>query len=279
MSAAPTTSSRSDEADITIPLPGRDAVAARVYGQRVAAGSPLVLHFHGGTFACGSLDNGRTVARLLATSGAVVVSLAYPLAPKNPFPAGVEVGYAALEWLYKQRVKLAGKAARIYLAGEEAGGNLAAATALISRDRGHPPLAGQILLSPMLDPCVGTASLRQATDDACECRWAAGWQAYLRSPKDAMHPYAVPGESLRLSDLPPTLLLVSEGDAMRDEGLRFAKRLAEAGVAVTQRVLPTASCWPGALFEPPAQSDCACEDEVQKQLHAFFATGAPPQPG
>jgi acetyl esterase/lipase len=279
MSAAPITSLRPDEADITIPLPGRDPAAARVYGKRVAAGGPLVLHFHGGTFACGSLDNGRTVARLLASSGAVVVSLAYPLAPQNPFPAGVEVGYAALEWLYKQRVKLAGKAASIYLAGEEAGGNLAAATALISRDRGHPPLAGQILLSPMLDPCTGTASLREATDDAIECRWASGWQAYLRSPKDAMHPYAVPGGSLRLSDLPPTLLLVSEGDAMRDEGLRFANRLREAGVAVTERVMSTASCWPGALFEPPVQNDCACEDAVQQQLRAFFAAGDAQQPG
>lgn len=276
MSAPP--SLRHAEADITIPLTGREPVAARLYGARSAGGGPLVLHFHGGTFACGDLDNGRTVSQLLASAGAVVVSLAYPLAPQHPFPAGVELGYAALEWLYKQRVKLAGKAARLYLAGEEAGGNLAAALALMARDRAHPPLAGQILLSPMLDPCAGTASLRQATDGSAECRWAAGWQAYLRSPNDATHPYAVPGASLRLADLPPTLVLVSESDAMRDEAQRFAKRLGAAGVTVTQRVLPTARCWPGALFEPAADSDCACEDAVRQQLRAFFATGAPQPP-
>lgn len=274
MSAAP--SAVAAETDITIPLQGHEPVAARLYGERVASGGPLVLHFHGGTFACGSLDNGRCVSRLLASAGAVVVSLAYPLAPKNPFPAGVEVGYGALEWLYKQRVKLAGKGAGVYLAGEEAGGNLAAALSLIARDRAHPPLAGQILLSPMLDPCAGTASLREATDASTECRWAAGWQAYLSTPNDALHPYAVPSASLRLADLPRTLVLVSEGDAMRDEGLRFARRLADAGVAVTQRVLPTTSCWPGALFESATESDSACEDSVRQQLRAFFAAGAPP---
>jgi acetyl esterase/lipase len=89
-----------------------------------------------------------------------VVSLAYPLAPEHPFPQPIEVGYAVLQWLYKHRVKMAGKGAPLFLAGEEAGGNLAAAVAVISRDRGHPPLAGQILVSPMLDPCTGTASQR-----------------------------------------------------------------------------------------------------------------------
>jgi acetyl esterase/lipase len=95
-----------------------------------------------------------------------VVSLAYPLAPEHPFPQPIEVGYAVLQWLYKHRVKMAGKGAPLFLAGEEAGGNLAAAVAVISRDRGHPPLAGQILVSPMLDPCTGTASQREATPEA-----------------------------------------------------------------------------------------------------------------
>ena len=145
------------ETDIRIELPDREPVPARLYGVRPRGTTvPLVLHFHGGTFVCGDLDNGRSVARLLAGAGAVVVSLDYPLAPKAPFPEPIEVGFAALEWLHKQRVKLAGKGAQVFLAGEEAGGNLAAAVALMARDRAHPPLAGQILLSPMLDPCAAT---------------------------------------------------------------------------------------------------------------------------
>jgi acetyl esterase/lipase len=216
------------------------------------------------------------VARLLAGAGAVVVSLAYPLAPKAPFPEPIEVGYAALEWLYKQRVKLGGKGAQVYLAGEEAGGNLAAAVSLMARDRAHPPLAGQILLSPMLDPCAGTASLRQANGDSVQCRWAAGWQEYLSCPMNASHPYAVPGASLRLAQLAPTLVLVGKDDPMRDEALTFVKRLSEAGIPVTSNVLPGASNWPDALYQPGDSGCKACEATVQSHFREFFSATPPP---
>jgi acetyl esterase/lipase len=265
------------EADLSIELPGRAPVGARVYGQRAKGETaPLVLHFHGGTFICGNLDNGRNVARLLAGSGAVVVSVAYPLAPESPFPEPIEVGYAALEWLYKQRVKLGGKGAQVYLAGEEAGGNLAAAVALIARDRAHPPVAGQILLSPMLDPCAGTASLRNATNDAAECRWATGWEKYLSCPSNATHPYAVPSGSLRLSSLAPALVLVGADDAMRDEALTFAGRLRAAGIEVTSSVLPSAKDWPKALYDTENNGCVACEATVQQHFREFFSATTPP---
>lgn len=274
--AVPAAAASGTEVDLVIPVADAEPLAARLYGRRRPGGGPLVLHFHGGTFACGSLDNGRTMARLLSGAGAVVVSLAYPLAPANPFPAGVEASYAALEWLHRQRSRLAGKAARIFLAGEEAGATLAAALAVISRDRGHPPLSGQILVSPMLDPCTGTQSLRDANVAAGECRWAAGWQAYLRSPNDASHPYAVPAASLRLKELPPTLIIVGTDDAMRDEGLRFGERLASAGVVVKQAVMPTRQCWPAALYAAAPTDDCFCSDTMTGELSAFFDSGAPP---
>jgi acetyl esterase/lipase len=128
-----------------------------------------------------------------------VVSLAYPLAPEHPFPQPIEVGYAVLQWLYKHRVKMAGKGAPLFLAGEEAGGNLAAAVAVISRDRGHPPLAGQILVSPMLDPCTGTASQREATPQAlseaqaCTACSAAVYQHVHDFLEAAMNKPAAPG--------------------------------------------------------------------------------------
>lgn len=260
-------------ADIAIDLPGREPVKARVYGKRItgAQAAPLVLHFHGGTFVCGSLENGRNVGEMLAKAGAVAVSLAYPL---TPFPEPIEVGYAVLEWLYKQRAKLAGKGARVFLAGEEAGGNLAAAVALIARDRAHPPLAGQILLSPMLDPCAGTRSLREATGDAVECRYANGWQDYLRCPGDALHPYAVPGASMRLAELAPTLVLVGPDDPMRDEALAYAERLRKAGIAVTSHVLQSAANWPDALYD--TDDSCrVCKAAVEQQLRDFFANAPP----
>ncbi|MDN8618094.1 alpha/beta hydrolase [Variovorax ginsengisoli] len=265
------------EADLSIELPGREPVSARAYGQRAKGDvAPLVLHFHGGTFVCGGLDNGRNVARLLAGAGAVVVSLAYPLAPQSPFPEPIEVGYAALEWLYKQRTKLGGKGAKVYLAGEEAGGNLTAAVALIARDRAYPPVAGQILLSPMLDPCAGTASLRNATSDEPECRWASGWKKYLNGPSSTVHPYAVPSGSLRLSSLAPALVLVGADDAMRDEALTFAGRLRAAGIEVTSSVLPSASNWPKALYDPESTGCVDCAATVQQHFREFFSATMPP---
>lgn len=274
---APSAAARGAETDIRIELPNREPVRARLYGERVrGTTAPLVLHFHGGTFVCGDLDNGRNVGRLLAGAGAVVVSLDYPLAPKAPFPEPIEVGFAALEWVYKQRMKLAGRGAQLFLAGEEAGGNLAAAVALMARDRAHPPLAGQILLSPMLDPCAGTPSLRQAKGDAVQCKWASGWQEYLSRPMNATHPYAVPGGSLRLAELARTLVLVGKDDPMRDEAMSFAKRLSDAGIPVTSSVLPGASNWPEALYRPDDSGCAACEAVVQKHFREFFSAAPPP---
>ena len=275
------------ENDIVIELPGREPVKARTYGVRtgrVPAGTPaqpLVLHFHGGNFACGDLDDGRCVSRLLVEAGAAVVSMAYPLAPLHPFPDAIEVGYEALGWLYKQRAKFAGKGAQVYLAGEEAGGNLAASLALIARDRAHPPLAGQLLLSPMLDPCVGTASMRDATPDSVEvtdCKYFKGWKDYLKCPRDAEHPYAVPGSARRLADLAPTLVLTGQDDPMRDEALSYAKRLQDAGIPVRSQVLASAQGWPEALADPAtADSACPCSASVLQQFRLFFETTQPPR--
>jgi len=265
------------ESDTTIAVTGRPSLLARIYGQRRAKmAMPLVLHFHGGTFTGGDLDSGACMARLLAETDALVVSVAYPLAPAHPFPEAVEAGYAALEWTYKQRNKLAGAGARVYLAGDEAGGNLAAAMALVARDRAHPPLAGQILVAPMLDPCVGTASQREAMDCAsARCKWADGWQQYLRSPMDAEHPYAVPGRARRLADLPPALVLTGADDPMRDEALAYAQRLRDAGIAVTSGLLPAETGWPDSLCEPPA-AECPCAASVKQHLREFFYPATPP---
>lgn len=186
------------------------------------------------------------------------------------------MGFDVLEWLFKNRTRLAGKGARIFLAGEEAGGNLAAAVALIARDRGHPPLAGQLLLSPMLDPCAGTESLRKATaDDGMHCKWAEGWAKYLGRPKDALHPYAVPSASLRLGQLAATLVVVGQDDAMRDEGLAYAARLRDAGNTVTSIVLPSAAGWEESLAQG-ASGECPCAVTVKQHFREFFSAAPPP---
>jgi acetyl esterase len=237
--------------------------------------SPLVLHFHGGTFASGDLESGEHLARMLAAAGAVVASLDYPLAPAHRFPDAVEAGYTALGWLYKQRTTLAGKDAPLYVAGEEAGGNLAAAVAMMVRDRLHPPLAGQILVAPMLDPCAATPSLREKLGCEVTCRWSEGWQQYLRGPMDAEHPYAVPGRAQRLGGLAPALVLTGADDPMRDEAVAYAARLRAAGVPVRSEVLGPATGWPEAL-EAPAADACPCTAEAQCHVQTFFQAPTPP---
>jgi acetyl esterase len=257
--------------DVTVTLPGLAPVPTRIYGEHKRGQvQPLVVHFHGGAFVAGGLENGRNCASVLASSGAIVVSIAYPLAPAHPFPQAIDVGYGVLEWAYKQRSKLAGAGAPVFLAGEEAGGNLAAAVTAIARDRHHPPIAGQVLISPMLDPCVGTPSLREAAGASTQCKWAEGWRKYLRCPQDSTHPYAVPGGSMRLGGIAPTLVLTSRDDPMRDEARTYASKLQAAGVPVTFHELTPPTGWPDSLVSTqPMESACAAM--VRPPVQAFFA--------
>jgi len=248
-------------------------LGVRFYGSRrsdrAGAALPLVVHFHGGAFVGGSLESGACIARLLADAGAVVMSLDYPLAPSHPFPQALQAGYAALVWAWKARRKLAGKGAPVFVAGEEAGGNLAAAVTLMARDQQAPALAGQILLSPMLDACMATASLRGAEAGPVGCAWADGWHDYLSRLDEAGHPYAAPGAAMRLASLPPTLLLTAQDDPFRDEALAYARRLRSAGRVVHGAVLPGPTGWPGS-YSQPANHEAAWAPAVQQQFKRFF---------
>ncbi|WP_018989919.1 alpha/beta hydrolase [Aromatoleum toluclasticum] len=257
--------------DVGLPHP----LGVRVYGKR-RAGAALVVHFHGGAFVSGSLDSGATVARLLADAGAVVVSVDYPLAPASPFPVAVDAAYAALQWAWRRRARIAGQGAALFVAGEEAGGNLAAATALMARDRQAPRLAGQILLSPMLDPCLGTASVRRSDQGPAACPLAKGWCGYLREPAAAEHPYATPGRSTRLAGLAPALLVTADDDPLRDETLAYARRLGEAGVPVSEFVLPAPTAWPAVLQEPAIPGRPWAE-EVGTRFTTFLARAGRPE--
>ncbi len=125
----------------------------------------------------------------------------------------------------------------MFVAGEEAGGNLAAGLALMARDQQSPPLAGQILLSPMLDPCLGTQSIRDADAGASGCKWADGWHCYLGSAEKAAHPYASPLGAKRLVGLAPALIVTAQDDPMHDESLRYEQRLRACGDSVDEHVM------------------------------------------
>ncbi|MFC0216843.1 alpha/beta hydrolase fold domain-containing protein [Pseudochelatococcus lubricantis] len=233
----------------------------------------LVLHLHGGHFNSGSPAEGQAVAAALTEAGAVVFSLSYPLAPAHRFPETLELIYAALEALARGRSRWVARGAPLYVAGEEAGGNLAAALAMMARDRGGPALAGQILLSPMLDACLATASLRGAQAGPVGCCWADGWAAYLGTPERAAHPYAAPLQATRLAGLPPALLISAQDDPMRDEAAQYAARLGQAGVHVRhiERAAPTH--WPQAYADAPEEGSCLCK--TCGEIAAFYGRTAP----
>jgi acetyl esterase len=247
----------------------------RIYRKGPSApAAPLVLHLHSGAFVAGGLDNGRTVATLLAETGAVVVSVDYPLAPRHPFPQALEAAFGTLQWLHRTRGKWAGRKSRLFVAGEEAGGNIAAGLALMARDQQRPDLAGQILLSPMLDPRVATCSMRDAAAGPVGCKWADGWHDYLGSADKAAHPYASPLMSSRLAGLAPALMLTAEDDLLRDECLSYAARLRAADVAVAEHVLPAPTGWPCA-FHDPAGAAPAWAAPVRNRIAEFFASLQP----
>lgn len=236
---------------------------------------PLILHFHGGGFVDGDLDSGAAVASVLAGAGSVVVSLDYPLAPAWPFPAAAEAGDRALAWLARERTRLAGPRAPLFVAGEEAGGNLAAAVAMMSRDRGGPTLSGQILISPMLDSLVATASQRGAPQDGIGSYCADGWRAYLANADDAMHPYAAPAQSLRQLGLPPALLITASDDPLRDETREHANHLQTAGVHARLHVLPGPTGWPMSLRRPLPET---CAAAIRDAARTFLAAPAAIKP-
>ncbi|KQW46517.1 MULTISPECIES: alpha/beta hydrolase fold domain-containing protein [unclassified Roseateles] len=221
------------------PAPG---LVAQVYAARRpldGGARALMLFLHDGSFTSGSLASARARSEMLAEAGADVVSLDYPLAPEHPFPTGLSAAFEALQALAAKPAKLTGSAqTALFVAGEEAGGNLAAALALMARDQRAPHLAGQLLISPMLDPQLGSASMREGECGHCECIYAKGWQAYLGGNTRADHPYAAPLNASRLSGLAPALVLSVAGHPLNDEARRYAAALREHGGAARELTLP-----------------------------------------
>jgi len=210
------------------------AVTLRIFGKRPKpTGAALILYFHGGLFNCGTVVDADQLAQALAPS-AVVVCVDYPLAPELHFPRTVELAFEALQWAWRHAAALGADASRVIVAGDQAGGNLAAAVALMARDRAvpnRPVLKAQLLITPMLDPFQTSPSMRAAGD--CPCR--QGWADYLPSAGDAMHPYASPLNSRRLGGLAAALVMTAERDPLRDEAEQYAAKLIAAGVPVQIR--------------------------------------------
>jgi len=236
-SAAPLPVARVEDHHLT--LPDR-TLRARVYANSQARDLPAVLYFHGGGFVVGTLDTHDTVCRRLAVdTGAAIVSLDYRLAPEHPYPAAVEDAYAAAVFLSRQGSELGVDGARLAVAGDSAGGNLAAVTCLLSRDCKGPRILHQLLLYPVTEAACTLPSYALYGDGQHGLTLTTDlmrhlWRTYLAGDA-GLAPLASPLAAPSFVDLPSATVITAEYDALRDEGVLYAQRLNAAGVEVEHR--------------------------------------------
>lgn len=218
--------------DASVHGPAGD-ITVRIYRPAAMPGPvPTLVYAHGGGFVFCDLDSHDGLCRALTNLiPAVVVSVAYRLAPEHPWPAGAEDVFAVAQWAARNADALGGDARRIIVGGDSAGGNLAAAAALMARDRGAPELAAQLLLYPMISPGFDTESYRLYGEGFYNPRSALQWywDQYVPSAADREHPYAAPLNG-DLRGLAPAVLVVAGHDPLRDEGIAFGDALERAGV-------------------------------------------------
>jgi acetyl esterase len=218
----------------SLPGPERD-IPARFYLPGGDGPRPVLMYFFGGGWVLGSLDTVDPTCRRLANAAhCAVVSVAYRRAPEHPFPAGLEDCFAATSWVVDHAASFGLDPDRAAVGGASAGGNLAAAVALLARERGGPRLAFQLLVYPLLDHAPETPSRRDALDDPFfgprDVAWC--WSHYLADPRDGDNPLASPLRATDLTGLPPALVVTAELDPLRDEGELYAERLRDGGVPV-----------------------------------------------
>jgi len=208
----------------------------RIYTPLGTGPFPLMVFFHGSGFVVCSLDTHDAMCRnLCAGAGCVVVSVNYRLAPEHKFPAGPDDCLAATRWAVAHAASLGADAGRVVVAGDSAGGNQAAVTALRIRDEGGPRLCGQLLIYPVTDyHTPGTASMAENAEGYVLTRHGMAWfwDHYLTRPSEAANPLACPLRAADLSGLPPALVITAEYDPLRDEGEIYGRKLRQVGVPV-----------------------------------------------
>ena len=216
-------------------LPGpAGELAYRLYRPEGSGPFPIVAYFHGGGWVLGAQDSDDPFCRdLCARSGAIVVSVNYRHAPEDRFPAAVDDGFAAVNWIAEHAVELGGIPGKLAVAGWSAGGNIAAIVSRLARDAGGPEIAGQLLLTPVTDSDMTRESYVENADGyiltAGLMEWF--WDHYA-DPGDRSDPKASPLRAGDLSALPPAFVVTCEFDPLRDEGIAYAEALASSGVPV-----------------------------------------------
>jgi acetyl esterase len=233
---------------------------------------PIVVNYHGGGGSLGNLDQSDWLcAHVAARVGALVISVDYRLAPEHPYPAGRDDGYAALCWAVRHADALGGRADRIAVMGDSAGGNLAAVVCLLARESG-PVIDAQVLLYPVVDLSLAAPStdafergpmLTRADMDVFRAN-------YLGEDGDASDPFCSPLLAPDHRDLPPALVITAKVDPLHDDGVAYADRLRAAGVPTRHtdhaRAVHGFICFPGMC-----RAAGEALDEICDELTARFA--------
>ncbi|SDC72581.1 acetyl esterase [Geodermatophilus telluris] len=199
----------------------------------------VVVYYHGGGWVIGALPEFETLGRTLAQrTGCAVVLVDYRMAPEDPYPAAADDAWAALRWVDAHLEEIAGARVPLVVAGDSAGGNLAAIVAHKARDAGGPALALQLLVYPVTDADLDNESYRDPANQLMLSRESMVWFWDLYAPEHAMrqNPDASPARLPDHSGLPPAVVLLAEHDVLRQEGQEYADALAKAGVPVQSRV-------------------------------------------
>lgn len=209
-------------------------VPVRIY-RPVDSPRGVIVFFHAGGWVLGNLDSSDAFLRGFALqTECTIVAVDYRKAPEHRFPAAVEDAFKTCQWVARSLSELAGGSVPVIVAGESAGANLAAVTAILAKEQGGPPLAGQLLLCPVTNASFDTPSYLANAEGYFLTRdlmkWF--WDHYVPDERRRIDFRASPLQARDLSGLPPALLQTAEYDPLRDEGEAYAKRLGEAGTQV-----------------------------------------------
>ncbi|OPY61227.1 MAG: Carboxylesterase NlhH [Syntrophorhabdaceae bacterium PtaU1.Bin034] len=219
--------------DRVIPGP-RGEIPVRLYMPEGGRPLPVLLYFHGGAWVVGNLDTEEdTCIPLARQTPCIVLSVDYRLAPEHPYPAGLEDCYAALEWVAQNAAAVGGDPGRIGVSGESAGGNLAIAVALMTKERGGPAISFQALFYPATDLSSYRRQSEQVFGEGffiSRADMEGSRTLYVPNEQDWTSPYVSPLLAPDLSGLPPAIIITSGCDPLRDGGEAYAKRLQDAGV-------------------------------------------------
>ncbi len=262
--------------DRHVPGPvGAPAVPVRIYTPLTRTGTLSGLFWiHGGGFTAGNPEQDDALCeRIVEEVGCAIVSVDYRLAPEHPFPAAPEDCYAALRWMAASAADLGIDPAQIAIGGASAGGGLAAAVALMARDRKEVPLIFELLIYPCLDDRHITSSSKAIA--ARGMLWERessqrGWKAYLGSNQQGeVSPYAAPARVADVTGLPPTYIMIGELDLMRDESIEYAMRLMQADIPTQLHVYPGAFHGFDLLATSAALSQRAISEYIDALKHAL----------